>query len=66
MGSKSSVKHQNVHKSAEIADATPRLLLTREAVPDILKLFDLPEAAARDIYRAIEQARNRSTDKPVQ
>jgi hypothetical protein len=36
-----------------------RLLLTREAVPDVLAHFNLPKAAGRDIYRAIEQARQR-------
>lgn len=35
------------------------LLLTREAVPPILKLFHLPGSAADDIYRAMQQVRVR-------
>ncbi|KAF9221605.1 hypothetical protein BS17DRAFT_844166 [Gyrodon lividus] len=34
-------------------------LLTREAIPQILELFNLPESAAADMYRAVEQARGR-------
>jgi hypothetical protein len=37
------------------------LLLTKEAVPPILELFQLPEDAAADMYRAIEQARQRTS-----
>jgi hypothetical protein len=36
------------------------VILTKEAVPKILELFELPESAAGDIYRAIEQARQRT------
>jgi len=36
-----------------------KVLLRREAVPQILELFGLPESAASDIYRAIEQASHR-------
>jgi hypothetical protein len=39
------------------------LLLTKEAVPPILELFQLPEDAAADMYRAIEQARQRASTK---
>ncbi|KII90774.1 hypothetical protein PLICRDRAFT_106278 [Plicaturopsis crispa FD-325 SS-3] len=35
------------------------VLLTRDAVPEILSLFELPPAAEADIYRAVEQARIR-------
>lgn len=35
-------------------------LLTRDAVPAILKLYGLPESSGADIYRAIEQARQRT------
>ncbi|KIJ62596.1 hypothetical protein HYDPIDRAFT_114247 [Hydnomerulius pinastri MD-312] len=36
-----------------------RLLLTRKAIPNILELFHLPESAAADMYRAVEQVRGR-------
>ena len=36
-----------------------KVLLRREAVPRILELFGLPESAASDIYRAMEQASHR-------
>lgn len=32
------------------------VLLRRDAVPHILELYGLPESAASDIYRAVEQA----------
>jgi hypothetical protein len=38
------------------------LLLSRSAVPEILRLFQLPEGAGGEIYRAIEQARQRTAD----
>ena len=33
-----------------------KVLLGRDAVPHILELYGLPESAASDIYRAVEQA----------
>lgn len=36
-----------------------KVLLRHEAVPRILELFGLPESAASNIYRAIEQASHR-------
>ncbi|KAI6039358.1 mitochondrial K+-H+ exchange-related-domain-containing protein [Pisolithus marmoratus] len=36
-----------------------RLLLSRKAVPRILELFSLPDSAAADMYRAMEQVRVR-------
>ena len=36
-----------------------KVLLRREAVPRILELFGLPDSAASNIYRAIEQASHR-------
>jgi hypothetical protein len=41
------------------------MLLRREAVPDILTLFGLPESAGKDIYRAIEQAKQRTEEMRV-
>ncbi|KAH7885241.1 mitochondrial K+-H+ exchange-related-domain-containing protein [Phlebopus sp. FC_14] len=37
----------------------PQRLLTRKAIPQILNLFDLPQSAAADMYRAVEQVRGR-------
>ncbi len=36
-----------------------KVLLKRDAVPQILELYGLPEPAASDMYRAIEQASSR-------
>jgi hypothetical protein len=36
-----------------------KVLLKRDAVPQILELFGLPESAASNMYRAIEQASSR-------
>jgi hypothetical protein len=36
-----------------------KVLLRRDAVPQILELYGLPESAASDIYRAIDQASSR-------
>jgi len=33
-----------------------KVLLRRDAIPHILELYGLPESAASDIYRAVEQA----------
>lgn len=33
-----------------------KVLLGRDAIPHILELYGLPESAASDIYRAVEQA----------
>ncbi|KAL1950835.1 hypothetical protein VTO73DRAFT_5959 [Trametes versicolor] len=43
------------------AEDAPRLLLEKEAVPELEKLLDLPEDStfAADVYRALEQARLR-------
>lgn len=40
-----------------------QVLLTREAVPRILELFDLPESAAGDIYRAMQQVHTRAVQE---
>jgi len=58
------------HRTAEAAstlEASPssgdshylpqRLFLTRKAIPQILELFNLPESAGADMYRAVEQVR---------
>ncbi|THV03051.1 hypothetical protein K435DRAFT_775210 [Dendrothele bispora CBS 962.96] len=37
----------------------PHLLLTRDAVPAVVSAFDLKQSASADIYRALEQAKNR-------
>ncbi|KAK7469031.1 hypothetical protein VKT23_003525 [Stygiomarasmius scandens] len=42
-----------------LKEDTPRLLLTRDAVPAIVSAFDLKQSASADIYRALEQAKNR-------
>ncbi|KAI0269811.1 mitochondrial K+-H+ exchange-related-domain-containing protein [Gloeopeniophorella convolvens] len=44
---------------AQAEEAERKVLLNRDAVPRILEIFALPEAAAADIYRAIEQATTR-------
>jgi hypothetical protein len=36
-----------------------KVLLRRDAVPQILELYGLPESAGSDIYRAIDQASSR-------
>lgn len=43
------------------ADSEPGLLLTKEAIPELLKTLELPEDStfAGDMYRALEQARLR-------
>ena len=43
------------------SESAGRLLLTRDAVPSLVTLFDLPSdsAFATDVYRALEQARLR-------
>lgn len=47
--------------SPKAAEGPRRLLLTREAVPELLKLFQLrsDSSFAADVYRALEQARLR-------
>lgn len=55
-------KFRNAIKSGvgeECEKEEKKVLLRREAVPRILELFGLPESAASDIYRAIEQASHR-------
>jgi hypothetical protein len=47
--------------SSEADGPQAQLLLSRDAVPSILKLFSLPESAAGEMYRAIEQARQRTS-----
>ena len=36
-----------------------RLVLSKEAVPKIVGLFELPPTAAADLYRALEQTEHR-------
>ncbi|KAA1469952.1 hypothetical protein DENSPDRAFT_653285 [Dentipellis sp. KUC8613] len=50
--------HATKEESAETksTEVDEKILLKRDAVPPILKMFGLPEDAAADIYRAIEQA----------
>jgi hypothetical protein len=43
-------------KSEERKTEEKKVLLGRDAVPDILELYGLPESAASDINRAVEQA----------
>lgn len=43
----------------DVDPSSHKLLLTRKAVPGILRLFELPESAAANLYRAIEQVRAR-------
>ncbi|CAL1712492.1 unnamed protein product [Somion occarium] len=52
-------------KSEKAAEAPSRLLLTREAIPELVKLFQLrPDSSfAADVYRALEQARLRMERK---
>ncbi|KAG6334698.1 hypothetical protein ID866_4397 [Astraeus odoratus] len=50
----------------DAGSVTQGLLLTREAVPKILELFHLPESAAPDMYRAMEQVRVRLKRVPVE
>ncbi|KAI0923306.1 hypothetical protein AcV7_005856 [Taiwanofungus camphoratus] len=49
------------HHDSTAADAQPRLLLTREAVPALARLLAMPPESgfAADVYRALEQARLR-------
>ncbi|KAI0916747.1 hypothetical protein AcW1_007886 [Taiwanofungus camphoratus] len=49
------------HRDSTAADAQPRLLLTREAVPALARLLAMPPESgfAADVYRALEQARLR-------
>ena len=62
-GSQSDPRHESEDQSrtADATHETPRLLLTKEAVPELEKLLDLPEGStfAADVYRALEQARLR-------
>ena len=48
-----------IEEKEESEKEEKKVLLRREAVPRILELFGLPESAASDIYRAIEQASHR-------
>ncbi|TFY70974.1 hypothetical protein EVG20_g2039 [Dentipellis fragilis] len=56
--SDASESHDTKEESAEAKsmEVDEKILLRRDAVPPILKMFGLPETAAADIYRAIEQA----------
>lgn len=47
--------------SSQPATEDVEMLLTREAVPAIVSTFSLEETAASDMYRAIEQARVRTS-----
>ncbi|OSD07619.1 hypothetical protein PYCCODRAFT_1430864 [Trametes coccinea BRFM310] len=62
----SSPPHHNDHgaqdeKAGTYAGGGARLLLTKEAVPELQKVLELPEDStfAADVYRALEQARLR-------
>ena len=46
-------------KDEEGTNEEKKVLLKRDAVPQILELYGLPESAASDMYRAIEQASSR-------
>ena len=46
-------------KDEEGKNEEKKVLLRRDAVPQILELYGLPESATSDIYRAIEQATSR-------
>ncbi|KAF8827797.1 hypothetical protein HHX47_DHR4000418 [Lentinula edodes] len=48
------------HASSHSETENIELLLTRDAVPDIVSTFSLEESSASDMYRAIEQARIRT------
>ncbi|KAK7056994.1 hypothetical protein VNI00_002712 [Paramarasmius palmivorus] len=41
-------------------DSTSELLLSREAVPAVIDVFNLEKGAAADMYRAVEQAQTRN------
>jgi hypothetical protein len=43
-------------KDGESRTKEKKVLLGRDAIPHILELYGLPESAASDIYRAVEQA----------
>ncbi|KAJ8474895.1 hypothetical protein ONZ51_g6902 [Trametes cubensis] len=63
-GSEASSEQAQQGPQEETAAASaygPRLLLTKEAVPELQKLLELPEDStfAADVYRALEQARLR-------
>lgn len=45
-------------------DAEERIVLSREAVPMIVGLFDLPHSAASDLYRALDQTEERLNKAP--
>ncbi|KAI0304441.1 mitochondrial K+-H+ exchange-related-domain-containing protein [Multifurca ochricompacta] len=54
------VPSESLHDSTKsISEDGREVLLSRDAVPRILEVFGLPESAASDIYRAIEQAKAR-------
>lgn len=46
-------------KDEEGTNEEKKVLLKHDAVPQILELYGLPESAASDMYRAIEQAKSR-------
>jgi hypothetical protein len=45
--------------TGEPPESDNQLLLTRDAIPQIISTFGLPSSAGADMYRAIEQARMR-------
>lgn len=59
-------QQQEEHQHDRSSDQQRRLILTREAVPAIMKLFDLRanSSFAGDVYRALEQARLRMAKDP--
>ncbi|KAJ3878663.1 mitochondrial K+-H+ exchange-related-domain-containing protein [Lentinula edodes] len=56
----SSHQPSSSHASSHSETENIELLLTRDAVPDIVSTFSLEESSASDMYRAIEQARIRT------
>ncbi|KAI0647664.1 mitochondrial K+-H+ exchange-related-domain-containing protein [Trametes meyenii] len=57
-------EHASSHNGRAGSEQPPRLLLTKEAVPELVKVLQLPEDStfAADVYRALEQARLRLED----
>ncbi|KAI0044417.1 hypothetical protein FA95DRAFT_1562282 [Auriscalpium vulgare] len=46
-------------ETERVAEKEGKVLLTRDAVPPVLSLFELPSSSASDMYRAIAQAKMR-------
>jgi hypothetical protein len=54
-----STELDEVYASATASSAEPQMLLTRDAIPRITALFELPPSAGAELHRAMEQARMR-------